>query len=334
MKGDAMRRREFITLLGGAAAAWPSAVGAQQGALPIVAFVSGRTPDDVALLGPAFRRGLSEAGIVEGQNAAVEYHWLSGRYDQLPSLMADLVRRRVAVIVSADSTPATLAAKAATATIPIVFGLGDDPVERGLVASLARPGGNMTGVSFLNQEVVAKQLSLLHELVPKAVRVAVLVNPGNETSAEATIRNTSEAARALGLQIEILNAGTSREIEAAFTTLVQRQAGALFIAADSFLASRRVQLATLAARYLVPTAQPTSLEFVKAGGLISYGALFAETYQQAGVYTSRILKGAKPADLPVMQSTRFELVINLQTARLLGIEVPPSLLAIADEVIE
>ena len=218
--------------------------------------------------------------------------------------------------------------------IPIVFGLGDDPVKRGLVASLARPGGNMTGVSFLNQEVVANQLSLLHELVPKAERAAVLVNPGNETSAEATIRNTSEAARALGLQTEILNAGTSREIEAAFATLAQHRAEALFIAADSFLASRRVQLAMLSVRYLVPAAQPTSLEFVKAGGLISYGAPLVETYQQAGVYAGRILKGAKPADLPVMQPTKFELVINLQSARLLGIEVPPTLLGRADEVIE
>jgi putative ABC transport system substrate-binding protein len=327
-------RRQFITLLGGAAMTWPLAARAQQGALPIVAFVSIQTPDDAALLGSAFRGGLSAAGIIEGQNAAVEYQWLSGRYDQLPSLMADLVRRRVAVIVSADSTAATLAAKAATATIPVVFNTGGDPVKRGLVASLARPGGNMTGVSILNQEVVAKQLSLLHELVPKAVRVAVLVNPANEPSAEATIRNTSEAARALGLQIEILNAGTSREIEAAFTTLVQHQAEALFIANDGFLSSRRVQLATLAVRYLIPTAQPTNLEFVKAGGLISYGSSLAESYRQVGVYAGRILQGAKPADLPVIQPTKFELVINLQTARHLGIEVPPSLIDIADVVIE
>ena len=328
-----MRRREFITLLGGAAAGWPLPARAQQGALPIVAFVSILTPDD-ALFGSAFRSGLSAAGIIEGQNAAVEYQWLSGRYDQLPSLMADLVRKRVAVIVSADSTPATLAAKAATATIPVVFNIGGDPVKRGLVASLARPGGNMTGVSILNEEVVAKQLSLLHELVPKAVRVAVLVNPGNEPSAEATIRNTSEAARALGLQIEILNAGTSREVEAAFTMLVQHQAEALFIANDGFLYSRRVQLATLAVHYLIPTAQPTNLEFVKAGGLISYGASLAEAYRQVGVYAGRILKGEKPADMPVMRPTKFEFVINLQTARILGIEVPPSLLARADEVIE
>ena len=327
-------RREFITFLGGAASAWPISARAQQEALPVVAFVSGRTPDVSALLGASFRMGLSEAGYVEGQNAMVEYHWLDGRYDLLPSLMADFVRRRVAVIAPADTTPAALAAKAATATIPIVFGTGVDPVKLGLVASLERPGGNATGISLLNQEVVAKQLGLLHDLVPKAVRIAVLVNPGNAPGAESTRQNISEAARALGLEIQVLNASTSREIEAAFADLVRERAEALFIANDNFLASRVAQLATLAARYVIPTAQPTNREFVKAGGLMSYGASIPDGYRQVGVYTGRILKGTKPSDLPVVQPTKFEFAINLQTARLLGLEVPPMLLARADEVIE
>jgi putative ABC transport system substrate-binding protein len=327
-----VHRRDFITLLGGAAV-WPLVARAQQVALPVVAFVSGHTPDDSALLGASFRKGLSEAGYIEGQSVMVEYHWLDGRYDLLPSLMADFMRRRVAVIV-ADTTPAALAAKAATATSPIVFAIGLDPVKLGLVASLARPGGNATGISVLNQEVVAKQLGFLHELVPKAVRIAVLVNPANAPGAESTRQNLSEAARPLGLQTQILNASTSREIEAAFADLVRDRAEALFIAADELLVSRVAQLATLAARHVIPTAQPTNRAFVKAGGLMSYGTDRVDYYHQVGVYAGRILKGAKPADLPVMQPTKFSLAINLQTARLLGLEVPPALLAIADEVVE
>ena len=327
-----IRRRDFITLLG-SAAAWPIAARAQQAAVPVVGFVSGRSPDDSARYGAAFRKGLSASAAIEGQGLMVEYHWLDGQYDQLPALMADFVRSRVAVI-AADSTPVALAAKAATATIPIVFQVGADPVKLGLVANLARPGGSVTGISLLNLEVVARQLGLLHELVPQAVRMAVLVNPANAPGAESTRENTAEAARALGLQIQVLNASTSREIEAAFADLVRARAEALFIAADSFLVSRGAQLATLAARYVIPTAQPTNREFVKAGGLMSYGTDIVDTYRQVGVYTGRILKGTKPSDLPVVQPTKFEFAINLQTARLLGLEVPPMLLARADEVIE
>ena len=301
--------------------------------MPVVGFVNGGSADASAGHVAAFRKGLGETGYVEGQNVTVEYHWLEGQYDRLPALMADLVRRRVAVIATPGSTPAALAAKAATATIPIVFGVGEDPVKLGLVASLARPGGNATGINFFAQEVVAKRLGLLHELVPKAVRVAVLVNPANATSAETTLRDVQEAARAIGLQIQVLNASTSREIDAAFATLARERPDALFVAADAFFASRRVQFATLAARDRIPAAY-ANRDFVAAGGLMSYGTDFADSYRQVGVYTGNILKGAKPADLPVVQSTKFEFVINLQTAKALGIDVPPTLLAIADEVIE
>ena len=325
-------RREFIALLG-SAAAWPLVARAQQTALPTIGFVSGLSADASADRLRLFRQGLNEGGYVDGQNVTVEYHWLDGQYDLLPPLMADFVRSGVAVI-AADSTPVALAAKAATATIPIVFQVGADPVKLGLVANLARPGGSVTGISLLNLEVVARQLGLLHELVPQAVRMAVLVNPANAPGAESTRENTAEAARALGLQIQVLNASTSREIEAAFADLVRERAEALFIAADSFLVSRGAQLATLAARYVIPTAQPTNREFVKAGGLMSYGTDIVDTYRQVGVYTGRILKGTKSSDLPVLQPTKFEFAINLQTARLLGLEVPPMLLARADEVIE
>ena len=326
-------RRELITLLGGAAAAWPLAAHAQQPAMTVVGLVNGRSPEASVRIARAFRNGLNEAGWVEGQNVMVEYHWLDGQYDRLPSLMADLVRRQVAVIATPGSNAAALAAKAATTTIPIVFGVGEDPVKLGLVASLARPGGNATGINFFAQEVTAKRLGLLHELVPKAVRIAVLVNPGNTSSAEATLREVPEAARALGLQIQALNASTSREIEAAFATLVRERADALLVAGDGFLISRRVQFATLATRHGVPTAYGVR-EHVEAGGLMSYGTYIMDTYRQVGVYTGQILKGAKPADLPVLQSTKFEFVINLQTARALGIEVPNSIQLLADEVIE
>jgi len=325
-----MKRRQFIAGLGGAAT-WPLAVRAQQPALPVVGVVRPGSADVAVSDVAAFRKGLGETGYVEGQNVTVEYHWLEGQYDRLPALMADLVRRHVAVI-TAGGDSAALAAKTATATIPIVFGVGDDAVKLGLVASLARPGGNATGVNGFSQEVVAKRLGLLHELVPQAVRVAVLLNPANANTAEITLREVREAARAIGLQVHVLNASTSREIETAFAT-VARGADVLFVAVDGFFSSRRTQFVTLTARDRIPAAYPDR-EYVAAGGLMSYGPSFADAFRQVGVYTGSILKGAKPADLPVVQSTKLEFVINLQTARLLGIDVPPTLLALTDEVIQ
>jgi putative tryptophan/tyrosine transport system substrate-binding protein len=326
-----MKRRAFITLLGGAVATWPLASRAQQPAMPVVGFVNAGSSDARNLA--AFRKGLNGAGYVEGQNVTVEYHWLDGQFDRLPSLMADLVRRRVAVIATPGGNFAALAAKAATTTIPIVFGVGEDPVKLGLVTNLARPDGNTTGISFFTLEVAAKRLGLLHDLVPKAVRIAVLVNPANVPTAEATLRDMPEAARAIGLQIQFLNASTIREIEAAFAVLVRDRADALFVAGDTFFVSRRVQFATLAARYGIPAAYP-GREFVEVGGLMSYATDRGDMFRQVGAYTGQILKGAKPADLPVLQSTKFEFVINLQTARALGIEVPNSIHLLADEVIE
>jgi putative tryptophan/tyrosine transport system substrate-binding protein len=325
-----IRRREFLATLGGAAAAWPLAARAQQPAMPVVAFVNAGSSDPP--LAAAFRKGLNEAGYVEGQNVTVEYHWLEGQFDRLPALMADLVRRRVAVIATPAGNYAAQVAKAATTAIPIVFGVGDDPVKLGLVTSLARPGGNLTGINFFANELSAKRLALLHELVPKAARIAVLVNPSNPAT-EGTLRDTLEAARAIGLQIQVLKASTRSEIEAAFATLVRDRAEALYVAGDVFFTSRRVQLATLAATHRIPASYP-SREAVEAGGLMGYDADRAGMYRQVGAYTSQILKGAKPADLPVLQSTKFEFVINLQTARALGLEVPPQLLASVDEVIE
>jgi len=326
-----MNRRDFVALVGGAAAAWPLAARAQQPALPVVGFVNGGS--SYASWINAFRKGLNESGYVEDQSVTVEYHWLDGQYDRLPSVMADLVRRRVAVIAAPSATVVALAAKAATTTIPIVFGVGEDPVKLGLVASLARPGGNATGINNFYYEVTAKRLGLLHELVPKAVRVAVLVNPANAPVAEATLRDLPEAARAIGLQIQVLNASTSREIEAAFATLVRDRADALFVMPEVFFVNRRVQFATLAARHGIPAAY-SSRAYMDVGGLMSYAGNSTDAFRQVGVYTGQILKGAKPADLPVLQATKFEFVINLQTARALGLEVPNALQLLADEVIE
>jgi putative ABC transport system substrate-binding protein len=326
-----MKRRAFITLLGGAAAAWPLCARAQQAAIPVVGFVSAGSTDEP--LAAAFRKGLNEGGFVEGQNVTVEYHWLGGQFDRLPALMADLVQRRVSVIATPAGNFAAQAGKAVTTTIPIVFGVSEDPVKLGLVASLARPGGNLTGINFFASEYNAKRLALLHELVPSAVRIAVLVNPANVPATESTLRDIPEAARAMGLQIQVLKASTRSEIEVAFATLVCDRAEALYVAGDVFFTSRRVQLVTLAATNRVPASYP-SREAVEVGGLMGYATDRIDMYRQVGAYTGQILKGAKPADLPVLQSTKFEFVINLQTARALGIEVPNPIQLLADELIE
>jgi putative ABC transport system substrate-binding protein len=327
-----MRRRQFITLLGGAGA-WSLVARAQQSVMPVVGFIYGGSADRDAQFGVAFRKGLNETGSVEGQNVMVEYHWLQGQYDRLPALMADLVHRRVAVIATPGSGPAALAAKAATQTIPIVFGVAEDPTHLGLVSSLARPGGNATGINFFSREVVAKRLRLLHDILPKAVRVAVLLNPKNAGSAEATLRDVQDAAPALGLQIQILNATTVSEIDGAFAGFTSERPDALFLAGDGFFLDRRVQFATLTARDKIPATGAQS-EFVKAGVLMSYGADNAEMFRQVGNYVGRILKGEMPAELPVLQSTKFEFVINLHTARALNIEVPAGVLSIVDDVVE
>ena len=315
-------RRKFLATLGGAVVAWPVAARAQQPAMPVIGFLAPGSLDAYPLYLAAFRKGLNELGFVEGQNVAIEYRWAEGQYDRLPGLAADLVRRRVAVIAVPGSPPGALAAKAATSTLPIVFSVGEDPVKLGLVSSLGRPEGNATGINFFTGELAAKRLALLHELVPGAARLAVLVNPSDPIRTEAVLREVQGAAGALGLQIQLFNARTSREIDAVFAMLAHERVDAVFVGPDPFFNTRRVQLANLAARYLMPAtyaARETSL---------------GDMFRQVGVYTGRILKGAKPSDLPVVQSTKFELVINLQTARLLGIDVPPTLLARADEVIE
>jgi len=326
-----MRRRDFIACLGGAAAgALPLQARGQQRAVPVVGVANGGTAD--ANLAAAFRKGLSETGYVEGQNVSVEYHWLENQYGRLPALMADFVRRRVAVIATPGSTQAAVAAKTATAMIPIVFGVGQDPVRDGLVASLARPGGNATGINFFVTELIGKRLDLLHKLVPKAVHIAALVNPAL-TSTETAVRDIQEAARILGLQIEIVEAATIGDINSAFATLARERPDALFVAPDGFFAGRRVQLAILAARDRMPAAY-SQRDYVLAGGLMSYGTDVANMFRQVGAYTGQILKGIAPADLPVQQSVRFEFLINMQTAQALDIEVPPTLLALTDEVIE
>ena len=325
-----MKRREFITLLGGAVAAWPLAARAQQPAMPVIGLLDQRSPDALADRLRGFRQGLKDAGFVEGQNAAIEYRWAENQVDRLPELAADLVRRQVAVIVAPSGLAPALAAKAATKTIPIVFVIADDPVRLGLVASLARPGSNLTGINFLSGELTAKRLELLRELMPSATRVAVLVNPANAENPE---REVETAARSIGLQIQTLNASTIREINAAFATFVRERPDAVFVGLDPFFNSRRIQLVQLAARYAIPASYPAR-DFAEAGGLMSYGADIADAWRQAGSYAGRILKGAKAADLPVVQSSKFELVFNVQTAKALGLDVPPLLQHRADEVIE
>ena len=325
-----MKRRTFITLLGGAAA-WPLAARAQQAAIPVIGFLYSGSPGTISKELVIFRQALAEAGYVEGRTVAVEYRWAEGQYDQLPALAAELVRRQVAVVVAVP-IPAALAAKAATVTIPIVFSAAGDPVKLGLVDSVARPGGNATGVNFFQAELGAKQLGLLRELLPTAARIGLLVNPAN-ANVEGVTKDVEAAASAIGVQIDVLGASDSREIEAAFATLVRNKAAALVVGADSFFFNRRLQLAILAARHTIPAVY-FNREFAEAGGLMSYGTSLTEVYHQLGVYTGRILKGSKPADLPVVQSTKFEFVINLLSARAHGLEIPPVLLARADEVIE
>src|SRR5262245_5222767 len=327
-----IKRRAFITLLGSAAAAWPLTARAQQPAMPVIGFLSAASPEAYADRVRAFRQGLRDAGFAEGDNVAIEYRWAEGQYDRLPALTAELVRRQVAVIVAAPTVSA-LVAKSATATIPIVFTVGDDPVKLGLVSSLARPGGNLTGVNFFALEVVSKRLELLRELVPRIGRVAVLVNPSNATISETTVRDVEAAARGMGLQVQVFNASTSREIDAAFANLVRERSDAVFVGGDPFFTSRRVQLATLATRYVIPSSF-SQREVTEAGGLMSYATNIRDTFRQVGAYAGRIVRGAKPADLPVVQSSKFELVINASTARMLGLTVPDKLLATADEVIE
>jgi putative tryptophan/tyrosine transport system substrate-binding protein len=325
-------RREFISLLGGAAAAWPLAARAQQTAMPVIGFLHPSSPEGAANRLPAFRQGLREVGFVEGENVAIEYGWADGQMDRLPALAADLVRRRAAVIVAPGGTAGALAARGATTTIPIVFLVGEDPVGLGLVASLARPGSNMTGVNFFTVELAAKRLELLRELVPAVTRVAVLVDP-NAGNAEATAREVETAARSMGLQTQVLDTSTGRGIDMAFASFVRERPDALFVGSGPFFIDRRVQLALLAAHHSVPATYQDRLN-AEAGGLMSYGASLTDAYRQVGAYTGRVLKGTKPGDLPVVQSTKIELVINAQAARVLGLTVPPSLLARADEVIE
>jgi putative ABC transport system substrate-binding protein len=326
-----VNRRGFITLLGGAAA-WPLPAHAQQPAMPVIGFLDPRSPGSTEYLSRAFRQGLKDTGYVDGETVAIEYRFAEGQFDRLPELAAELVRRRVAVI-SASGIASTFAVKAATTTIPIVFAVAEEPVKLGLIASLARPGGNLTGINFLTSELVAKRLELLRELVPRAARVGVLIDPSIVGSSERAQKEIEAAARALGLQIQILNATNSREIDAAFAALVRERADALFVSPGGLFNGRRVQLGTMAARHAVPMTSATR-EIAEAGGLMSYGPNIADAWRVVGVYAGRVLKGAKPRELPVEQVSKFELVINHQTARMLGLAVPDKLLVAADEVIE
>jgi len=326
-----IRRRKFLAALLGGAAAWPLAAGAQQPVMPVIGFLYGASPDPVARRLRAFRQGLKDSGYVEGENVAIEYRWAESQFDRLPEMVADLIRRQVTVI-AALNTVAAVAAKAASTTIPIVFSSGEDPVRLGLVASLARPGGNATGINNFIGEVTAKRLGLLHELVPTANRVGVLVNPADVLT-ETALRDVQPAARAIGLQIQVVNASTSGEIDAAFAAFVREQVDALFIGPGGVFSNRRVHIANQAMRHGIP-ATYSQREFPEIGGLMSYGTNLTDSWRQVGIYAGRVLKGAKPADLPVVQSTKLELVINAQTARLLGLTIPPGVLAIADEVIE
>ena len=327
-----MRRREFLSVLGGAAAAWPLAAHAQK-TMPVIGFLHPGTIEAYSNRLRAFHRGLKEAGYVEGENVTVEYRWAGNQIDRLPTLAADLAQRQVAVIVASPAPVVVLAAKAATQTIPIVFLVSDDPVKVGLVASLARPGGNLTGVNFFNLELAAKRLEVLHELVPAATRIAVLVNPANARNADSAVQATQAAGRAIGLQTQIVHATTSREIDAAFATMARDRPDALFVGGDSLFNTRRQQLALLAARHAIPAAY-SSRDYAEAGGLMSYGTDVTDANHQLGLYAGRVLKGEKPAEMPVIQSAKFELVINMQTARILGITVPQSLQVAADELID
>ena len=330
--GQQMKRREFIRLLGSAAAAWPLAARAQQPAMPVIGYLGAQSPAAFASRVRAFRQGLGETGYVEGRNVAIEFRWAEGQHDRLSALAADLIGRQVAVIVAPGGVPAALAAKSATTTIPIVFEMGADPIAMGLVDSLNRPEGNLTGVSSLNVEVTPKRLEILHEMVPAAAVVAVLVNPTSPT-ADSQLRNLQAAARALGLQLHVLYASTERDFDTVFVTLFQLRAGGLVVASDGFFATHSEQLAALTVRHAVPAIHQ-SRDFSIAGGLMSYGGNFVESHRQAGVYTGRILKGEKPADLPVQLVTKVELFINLKAAKTLGVTVPLPLLGRADEVIE
>jgi putative ABC transport system substrate-binding protein len=326
-----MKRRDFITLLGGAAATWPPGARAQQAGMPVIGFLNGASPEPYAPMVAAFRQGLKETGYVDGQNATIEYRWAEAQYDRVPAIAAELARHKVAVIVA--NTPGVQVVKAAVTTIPIVFTTGADPIQIGLVASLARPGGNITGVTTLNVEIAPKRLELAHELVPTTTVIAVLVNPTNPNTAT-ELRDLQAAARALGLQLDILHASTERDLDTVFATLPQRRAGVLVVSgSDPFLISRSEQLAALTVRHAVPTIFQFR-EFAAAGGLMSYGGSVTDSYRQAGIYSGRILKGEKPADLPVVQSTKVELIVNLKTAKAIGVTLPSSLLARADEVIE
>ena len=328
-----MKRREFIRLFGGTVVAWPLTARAQQPAMPIVAYLSVGSLDATAGRVNAFRKGLGETGYAEGRNVQVEYHWLEGQYEHLTAVLDDLIRRHVAVMAIPGSLPVSLAAKSATNTIPIVFGVAEDPVKLGLVTSLAQPGGNATGINFFAIEIDAKRLGLMHDMLPKAARIAVLLNPSNPRYSEATSKSLSEAARTLGLEIVFYKASTPGEIDAAFAAMARDRAEALFIGGEALFFSRGVQIATLAIRDRLP-ASFSSRELVQAGLLMSYGTNLIDMARQIGIYTGSILKGAKPTDLPVLQSTKFEFVINLQTARSLNLDIPPTLLARADEVIE